>query len=171
MQWRSCLSYHPQPIHFLRLLARPECLHRHRTPTRRLPSCRADPKRPCIPCCWHPQERVALADSKRQMLSRRVWCYACREWECMACWGLSDPIYRPGGRRWSAVFLLEAPSVRLTSPLIPPEESRLVWIGLKSSPRMGPVCVELRKINDSERLPNVLDGPIWSPYHHLPCPS
>jgi hypothetical protein len=39
-----------------------------------------------------------------------------------------------------------------TSPLTAPEEKRFVWIGLKSSPRIGPVCVLLRRINDSVGL-------------------
>ena len=40
----------------------------------------------------------------------------------------------------------------LTSPLTAPEDKRLDWIGLKSSPRTGPVWIVLRRISDSDVL-------------------
>ena len=47
-----------------------------------------------------------------------------------------------------------------TSPLTAPEENRFVWIGLKSRPRMGPVCVLLRSMSDSDGLDCVLRRPV-----------
>lgn len=37
----------------------------------------------------------------------------------------------------------------VTSPLTAPDERRLVWMGLKSRPRIGPVCVLFRKMRAS----------------------